>query len=57
MEDSAGAVAVVITHEHADHWTAEQLSRILDRNPGIKIIGPQGVADAVAASACSANNS
>ncbi len=52
MEDSAGAVAVVITHEHADHWTAEQLSRILDRNPGIEIIGPQGVADAVAASAC-----
>ena len=39
-------VAVVITHEHADHWTPEQLRRILDKNPDAQIIGPQGVADA-----------
>jgi L-ascorbate metabolism protein UlaG (beta-lactamase superfamily) len=39
-------VAIVITHEHADHWTAEQLSRIIERNPGITVYGPSGVATA-----------
>jgi len=39
-------VAIVITHEHADHWTAEQLDRILERNPGAAIFGPAGVAAA-----------
>ncbi len=39
-------VAIVITHEHADHWTAEQLTRIIERNPGIKLYGPSGVATA-----------
>jgi L-ascorbate metabolism protein UlaG (beta-lactamase superfamily) len=41
-----GVVAVVITHEHGDHWTAEQLTRILERNPGAKVYGPEGVANA-----------
>jgi len=41
-----GVVAIVITHEHADHWTAEQLQRILDRNTGARIFGPAGVATA-----------
>ena len=36
-------VAVVITHEHGDHWTTEQLDRIIERNPGVKIYGPAGV--------------
>ncbi len=36
--------AVVITHEHQDHWTADQLERILDRNPDARILGPAGVA-------------
>ncbi|HAM26536.1 MAG TPA: MBL fold metallo-hydrolase [Microbacteriaceae bacterium] len=39
-------VAIVITHEHADHWTAEQLTRILERNPAARIFGPAGVAAA-----------
>jgi L-ascorbate metabolism protein UlaG (beta-lactamase superfamily) len=39
-------VAVVITHEHADHWTPEQLHRILDDNGGARIFGPAGVAAA-----------
>ena len=42
--------ALVITHEHADHWTPERVQRVLTDNPGIPIYGPQGVADAVAAS-------
>jgi L-ascorbate metabolism protein UlaG (beta-lactamase superfamily) len=41
-------VAIVITHEHADHWTPEQLTRIIERNPKLKIFGPSGVAAAAA---------
>ena len=36
-------VTIVITHEHADHWTNEQLERILERNPDARIFGPPGV--------------
>lgn len=39
-------VAIVITHEHADHWTSEQLRLLLDRSPDARIIGPAGVASA-----------
>ncbi len=46
LTDISGVVAIVITHEHADHWTAEQLTRILDRNPKARIIAPAGVAAA-----------
>lgn len=38
--------AIVITHEHADHWTADQLEHILKQNPDARIFGPQGVVDA-----------
>ena len=41
-----GVVAIVITHEHADHWTDDQLNRILERNPDARIFGPAGVAAA-----------
>jgi L-ascorbate metabolism protein UlaG (beta-lactamase superfamily) len=44
--DFAGTVAVVITHEHADHWSAQNLSAILEKAPDAQIYGPQGVADA-----------
>lgn len=42
----SNVVAIVITHEHQDHWTADQLERILDRNPDARIFGPAGVAAA-----------
>lgn len=48
LTDTANTVAVVITHEHADHWTPEQLKRILDLNPDIPIYAPEGVAAAAA---------
>ena len=35
--------AVVITHEHGDHWTPDQLGRILQQNPDVTIYGPAGV--------------
>ena len=41
-----GVVAVVITHEHQDHWTPEHLHRILDKSPDTPIFGPAGVANA-----------
>jgi L-ascorbate metabolism protein UlaG (beta-lactamase superfamily) len=44
--DFADVVAVVVTHEHADHWTPDQLGRILERNPDAVIYGPQGVKNA-----------
>ena len=44
--DVPAVVAIVITHEHSDHWTAEQVGRILEKNPEARILGPQGVADA-----------
>lgn len=46
--DVPNVVAIVITHEHTDHWTADQIGRILEKNPDAKIFGPQGVADAAA---------
>ena len=44
--DFADTVAVVITHEHADHWTDQNLGMILEKSPGAKIYAPQGVATA-----------
>jgi L-ascorbate metabolism protein UlaG (beta-lactamase superfamily) len=36
-------IGIVITHEHADHWTPEQLERILKQTGPIPILGPVGV--------------
>jgi len=43
LADLRGVVAIVITHEHADHWTPEQLDRILDVNPDATIFAPRSV--------------
>ena len=48
LGDIGDVVAVVITHEHPDHWTPEQLQRILDRNPDARVFGPPGVVAAAA---------
>lgn len=44
-----GVRAIVITHEHADHWSADHLTRILQDNPDAVIYGPAGVAAAASA--------
>jgi L-ascorbate metabolism protein UlaG (beta-lactamase superfamily) len=36
----------VITHEHADHWTDQNLSMILEKAAQVRIYAPQGVATA-----------
>jgi L-ascorbate metabolism protein UlaG (beta-lactamase superfamily) len=46
LTQTTNTVAVVITHEHADHWTPEQLDRIIEMNPNLLIFGPPGVAAA-----------
>jgi L-ascorbate metabolism protein UlaG (beta-lactamase superfamily) len=50
ITEAAGALAVVVTHQHDDHWTPEQIARIRDRNPEARVFGPEGMA-AVAAEA------
>ncbi|MFK4760892.1 MBL fold metallo-hydrolase [Microbacterium sp. ZW T5_45] len=46
LTDLSELVAVVITHEHPDHWTPEQLDRILRAAPGTPVFAPAGVAAA-----------
>ncbi|CAN5217668.1 MBL fold metallo-hydrolase [soil metagenome] len=48
LVDYTGIVAVVITHEHADHWTPEHLERILRDSPNARLFAPEGVATAAA---------
>lgn len=46
--DVEDIVAVVVTHEHPDHWTPEHLDRILAASPGARRYGPAGVVAAAA---------
>jgi L-ascorbate metabolism protein UlaG (beta-lactamase superfamily) len=46
LADPTNVAAVVITHEHADHWTPEHLRAIRELNPDVPIYGPAGVATA-----------
>ncbi len=41
------AVAVVITHEHPDHFDESKLQKIVNDNPGLVIIGHQNVVEKV----------
>lgn len=43
LVDVRGIDAVVITHEHPDHWTPDQLQRIVDTNRDVRVFGPAGV--------------
>lgn len=46
LDDLTGLVAIVLTHEHPDHWTPEHLDRLLRAAPGTPILAPAGVAAA-----------
>ncbi len=48
ITEATGVVAVVITHEHDDHWTPSQLDRILEQSPEARLFGPEGVVAAAA---------
>ena len=47
LTDFASITAVVLTHEHPDHWTERALEQIREANPDVPIFGPEGVANAV----------
>lgn len=40
-------VAVVVTHQHADHFDPERLAEIFDKNDDVLILGPAEVIDQV----------
>lgn len=46
LEDLREIAAVVITHEHPDHWTPAHLDGILRAAPGTPVYAPAGVAAA-----------
>ncbi|HEY5319631.1 MAG TPA: MBL fold metallo-hydrolase [Galbitalea sp.] len=46
LPDNNNVVGIVVTHEHGDHWSPEQLQRILAASPDAKLYGPAGVAAA-----------
>lgn len=46
LEDLQHLEAVVITHEHPDHWTPQHLERIRHSFPDVPVYGPAGVAAA-----------
>ncbi|MDT0157013.1 MBL fold metallo-hydrolase [Microbacterium sp. ARD32] len=46
LDDVQQLVAIVITHEHPDHWTSAHLDRLLRAAPGTPIYAPAGVAAA-----------
>ncbi|MFJ4849995.1 MULTISPECIES: MBL fold metallo-hydrolase [unclassified Streptomyces] len=46
---AAGAEAVLVTHEHADHFSEEQLRAALEADPGCEIWTLKSVADQVSA--------
>jgi L-ascorbate metabolism protein UlaG (beta-lactamase superfamily) len=48
LDDLAAVVAVVITHEHPDHWNASHLDRILRAAPGVPVFSTAGVATSAA---------
>lgn len=50
ITESAGTVAVIVTHVHDDHWTPEQLARIAERNTRVRVFTPADAVEAIAAS-------
>jgi len=49
VTESAGAVAIVVTHQHDDHWTPAQLGRVWAANPGIPLFAPADAAALIGA--------
>ncbi|WP_308493745.1 MBL fold metallo-hydrolase [Microbacterium terrisoli] len=47
IEDLEHVVGVVVTHEHADHWTPESLARIAQGTGGAPVYAPAGAAASI----------
>jgi len=48
LADLTHVAAVMLTHEHSDHWSDDHLNHISAANPGVPVYGPAGVAAAAA---------
>lgn len=46
LDELENVVAIMLTHEHPDHWTPDHLDRLLTKFPDTPVFGPKGVADA-----------
>jgi L-ascorbate metabolism protein UlaG (beta-lactamase superfamily) len=45
FEELQGLTAILYTHQHADHLDPERVRALLDRNPGVWVVGDEGSAD------------
>jgi L-ascorbate metabolism protein UlaG (beta-lactamase superfamily) len=44
FESLEGLTAVCVTHKHTDHLDTGRLRRLLDRNPGVRVVADEGSA-------------
>ena len=49
QDAAAGADAVLVTHEHADHFAEDRLRVAMEANPATEIWAPRSVSDQIAA--------
>ena len=47
FEKLEGLTAVCLTHQHGDHLDPERVRRLLDRNPGVRVVSDDGSAKAL----------
>ena len=47
FEELEGLAAVCLTHQHGDHLDPERVRRLLDRNPGVRVVSDEGSAKAL----------
>jgi L-ascorbate metabolism protein UlaG (beta-lactamase superfamily) len=47
FEELEGLTAVCVTHQHGDHLDAGRVRRLLDRNPGVRVVSDEGSAQAL----------
>lgn len=40
LPEFTNVIAIVLTHKHPDHFQSEQISAIVDSNPGVRIFAP-----------------
>jgi L-ascorbate metabolism protein UlaG (beta-lactamase superfamily) len=45
FEDLQGLTAILYTHQHADHLDLDRVRRLLDGNPGVRVVSDEGSAD------------
>jgi len=49
FEELEDLTAVLVTHQHADHLDLQRLRRLLERNPGVRVVCDEGSAEPLGA--------